>query len=61
MIPASGNEWISLGPAEQTREIHWNMHENIGNQPNIEAVFQTGCRRIFPVISGGKEKEVDRN
>jgi hypothetical protein len=35
------------------------MHEDIRNQPNVEAVIWTGCLRIFSVISGGKEQEVD--
>jgi hypothetical protein len=35
------------------------MHENIGNQPNMEAVLWSGCLRIFSVIPDGKQQEVD--
>jgi hypothetical protein len=35
------------------------MHENIRNQPNMEAVIWTGCLRIFSVIFSEKEQEVD--
>jgi hypothetical protein len=41
--------------------FHWNPQENIGNQRNMEAVFRTGCSKIFPATSGSFPLETSRN